>query len=243
LKPCEFVALAFFECRLALIFPFLRLQRPKLAAHIAMIAAISGEIDAWVALVLGAILDTDATEATMEMYLSLIGTAPRKAAILGAARISLDEERNATLISILKGAKIDARNDLVHGAWAIADDEPDALLLEDHRNRVRILFSGPSWSQFLIDTHGLDPAVAGQMMHEYMAAKKTAIERVLVEPLVYRASDFEDIEKQMVLAMTNLMHFYYRTIHDKQMQARKRLDERAANQAVTPPSATNPQVP
>ena len=82
----------------------------------------------------------------LQMYLSLIGGAQRRAVLRAAAEGGLDTEHLALFNVMMKAIKPigERRNDFAHGLWGISDELPDALLwdsadtnLEDYERGLR----------------------------------------------------------------------------------------------------------
>jgi hypothetical protein len=217
------------------------LQRPRLAAHIAVIAAIGGEIDLWLALVLIEILESEASEATVAMYLSIINSGVRKEVIRAAANAKLDQSERKELEDLLKLAKSDTRNDLVHGSWGIASDEPDALLLDDHRFRLRTAYTGHSVVEFLKETWGRTPA---QFLDTFTRFCNTAVENEKVvssKRLIYREDDFIAVEKAMKNVVIALSNFKFGLMERRSKALRQRLSlPETYPTAPVPPNQINP---
>lgn len=83
--------------------------------------------------------DQVSTKAGQLQYLALSGSQARKAALLSAAKCRLSEEDYAELIKLHKKASNGngPRNSVIHGTWAITEDEPDGMLLCDPAEYVK----------------------------------------------------------------------------------------------------------
>src|SRR5271169_6872313 len=118
--------------------PFAPRNRPELAVHFAEIATISSYVDIELGILLSILLGTEA-EIGVEMYLSLAGSAPRKAIFQTVAAQRLTKEGQDALTELHKKIKTaqDQRNNVIHGSWATVDDLPDALILCNIPDAIR----------------------------------------------------------------------------------------------------------
>ena len=118
--------------------PLAAISRPKHGTLIACIASLSGTLERELGGILGDVLEIHSKQA-LAMYLALSGTQARKSALLAAAKLRIGGEDYAELVKLYKTihSKALERNNVIHGAWALSDDEPDSLLLGDSAEYVQ----------------------------------------------------------------------------------------------------------
>jgi hypothetical protein len=166
------------------------LKRPELGAWIACIASLSGMLERSIAGILGDIMETHSKQA-LAMYLALSGSQARKSALLAAARLHISEDEYAELVKVYKkvGETAGERNDVIHGAWAIHDSCPNALLLCNPN--AYVLFESAA--------HELTKVVTVFPENEETMAlfRKRLLEVNFPSYLIYETDDFYAIAKKL----------------------------------------------
>jgi len=106
--------------------------RPELAVFVARVAIGWSDVERRLGSLLVKLLGADARTG-MKMYRALSGAASQKAVLRAVARDRLNSEALQRLEVILSEFKKVAglRNNVIHGAWEISDDHPDALVWQD----------------------------------------------------------------------------------------------------------------
>lgn len=167
------------------------LERPKLAAHIAVISAQWNEIEARIAAMLAALLGTEAKTA-VTIFLALQNDGAKRAAIDAICSLKLPPDDVAMFQTIQQkiGKRYTDRNRAVHGAWGISPKYPDQLLWADTREVTL----------FHVTMMGL-PGPKNQEKRRKLNLKQ---QQTL---LVYSEQDFLDIEARIKSAYDELCVF------------------------------------
>ncbi len=169
--------------------------RPKLAAHIGTIAAMWSQIELQLGILLALILQADAQIATA-MYMRLKSETVRLAAIEAVAEEKLTddllEEYNTLGEKIRKTGS--QRDTIMHGLWAIPDDNPESLVLIDPREFV-------TWASRAIGAHAKrsEGRGAGRAYIHRTAPFESALE--------YKESDFIDIQNRISELLKEIYKF------------------------------------
>lgn len=183
------------------------LERPALGAMIACIASLGGTLEREFAGILTDVMEEHSKQA-LAMYLALSGSQARKSALLAAAKLRISEEDYTELIKLYKkiGNKAWERNIVIHGAWAIEESFPDALLLCDPGEYAQ--FEAAAFD--LANT----PSVGGiGLADEYIFHQKLqAIEYPAYT--IYKREDFIDIIDKLA-ALLLLVHQFRSKLRTK----------------------------
>lgn len=118
------------------------LQRPALAAHIATIAHMWTHIDCLFGVLLTVLTGTEA-HTSMTIYSSIVNSGARIDILRTLAKSKLDQESCKQLTSILQDYRklSGARNNMIHGLWAISDEIPEQIFLINPIWHLNILAS------------------------------------------------------------------------------------------------------
>jgi hypothetical protein len=171
--------------------PEVLLERPLLAAHIAVISGLWNEIEARTGALLAALLGPEAKTA-ITIFVSLQNDGARRAAIDAICSLKLSPNDFLKFQTIQKaiGQRYGERNRAVHGAWGISPKFPDKLLWCDVREVM------------LFHVNMMDLAGPGK------AAERRKLNMQQQQSLlVYGEKDFIDIETRIVAAYADLCEF------------------------------------
>lgn len=115
------------------------LQRPKLAPHIGVISQYWNEIDARIGVMLAAVLGSEA-KLGIAIYYAITNDGAKRAALDAIARQKLLPNQREEFQKILSeiGQRYGDRNQVVHGAWGISNEYPNALLLADIKETMAL---------------------------------------------------------------------------------------------------------
>jgi len=125
--------------------PFIILERPALAPYVIGVITAWSHTEVALGRILAHILHTESSVG-LQMYLSLVGGAQRRAVLRGAAERGLTGKDLSLFNVVMKAIKPigERRNDFAHGLWGIAEELPDALLwdsadtdLEDYEKGLK----------------------------------------------------------------------------------------------------------
>ena len=115
-------------------------ERPGLAAHIAVISAMWNEIEARVGTLLAAVVGPAEAEMVISVFLAVKNDAARRATIDTVMRLKTSQADQTRFQEIMTavGRRYDERNTIVHGAWGISPEYPDAILWCDVRDTMMV---------------------------------------------------------------------------------------------------------
>ena len=189
--------------------PFAPLARPRLGAHIACIASLGGALERALGGILGDIMETHSEQA-LAMYLALSGSQARKSALLAAARLRLTEDDQAELVKLYKKIfkSTGGRNNVVHGAWAVSDDYPNALLLCDTTGYVQ--YEAAIFDVVRLQLSGDESTLLKR--GEESVSKFNALPPPQYE--VYEQQDLKDIAVKLTKTL-NLLNAFRQKLHSK----------------------------
>ncbi|MSP76267.1 MAG: hypothetical protein EXR12_09040 [Rhodospirillaceae bacterium] len=110
------------------------LQRPELAAHIALISAWWNEIEARISAFLAALAGGEA-ETVISVFLAIKNDGAKRSTIDTISALKLSPDDYVRFQAILKriNERYSDRNTIIHGAWGISPRYPDKLLWSDIR--------------------------------------------------------------------------------------------------------------
>jgi hypothetical protein len=112
-------------------------DRPELTSRIGRCIAIWAQVDNEIGNLFAILLGT-ASDAALEVFLSLRRAASQRDSLAAAAKFKLRGEDLETFDALLKvyGSLENQRNALAHGCFGICDDDPSLLLWIDIRDHV-----------------------------------------------------------------------------------------------------------
>ena len=165
-------------------------ERPILAAHVGIIAALWAHVEYRLALLMALILHIDA-EVAMVMYAPVRSEAARLAIIEAIVKDRLSEERLTEFQKLRKRVKStgDERDKIVHGLWGIPENVKDSLIWYDGTKSVE-------------QVSGIISRLARTEKKTYKPPK-----RGLMTALEYKVSDFIDIEKRIQERIAEIVMF------------------------------------
>lgn len=180
-QPVHFTRAIHFE-----FVPDAVLQRPELAARIAVISGLWNEIEARIASFLSALAGGDAT--VISVFLAIKNDGAKRSTIDTISELKLSPDDHTRFQAILKliGERYSDRNKVIHGAWGISKEYPDKLLWADIRETTLLHIS----------VMNLSPG-------ERVAALIKAQKKISV----YGMADFLEIEKRLMAAYEELRTF------------------------------------
>jgi hypothetical protein len=116
------------------------LSRPELVSHLVVINQMWAEIDNLLGVLLAVMTGAEAKSA-ITIYNALVSGPVKFEALKAVAMYKLNSDQLKVLEKILTNCRkiSKERNDIVHGRWAISDDDKDVLFLIDTRWGLRSL--------------------------------------------------------------------------------------------------------
>jgi hypothetical protein len=114
-------------------------ERPELAALIGECIAFCSQVEAYLAIMLGAIMKTE-TGISAAVFLSIRNSKAQREALTAAAQVGLQgrELEMFSAIAIISQSIDNQRADLAHGIFALSEDLPDDLLWMDSKDYTRL---------------------------------------------------------------------------------------------------------
>jgi hypothetical protein len=114
-------------------------ERPELAAIIGECIAFCSQVEAYLAIMLGAIMKTE-TGISAAVFLSIRNSKAQREALTAAAQVGLDgrELEMFSAIAIVAQSIDSQRTDLAYGIFGVSEDLPDDLLWMDPKDYTRL---------------------------------------------------------------------------------------------------------
>lgn len=167
------------------------LQRPQLAGYIGAISNSWNDIDARIGVFLAALLEAEAIT-VITIFTDLKSDIAKRSLINSVIGIKLTTAQKTQFEKILTiiGSRYDERNRVIHGAWGISQEFPDALLWSDIRETTNL-----AAELMRLNAVGDIPGQHAAMLRQQ---KKT---------LVYKQNDFIDMYNRLVDAFNELDAF------------------------------------
>ena len=111
--------------------------RPDLAVRVAVISGIWGQIERDLGMLLAAMIGAEA-RTVVGMYLSLVSAPAQRASIEAVASLKLGDIQQASLKRILRKVadKAKERASVIHGAWGVSANYPNALIWADPKDII-----------------------------------------------------------------------------------------------------------
>lgn len=207
--------------------PMAALARRDLGALIACIASLSGTLERVLAGILSDIMEAHSKQA-LAMYLALSGSQARKSALLAAAQLRISDEEYNELVKLYEkiGKNARERNKVIHGAWAVSDDCPTALLLCD----------SAEYSQY---EAGMYEVIAIQLSQDYATLQERGAAAMskydALERLQYEVYEKEDL-REIAVRLGNLINLVNALRRRLQLKYRWQSPEHAARRVgIRPP--------
>jgi hypothetical protein len=172
-------------------YPDAILQRPTLAPYIGRIAAHWNELEAQMAVLLAALLGSEA-KTVISVFLALKADVAKKTTLDTVTELKLppaDLEKFREIQKTL-GRRYSERNTAIHGAWGVSPEYPDKLLWSDIRDSTAMLTDIMPLS---------DPSKRAERIARMLEQQKRL--------MVYEERDFQDIVARMKAAITELGDF------------------------------------
>jgi hypothetical protein len=135
------------------------IERPELAGIIGECIAFWSQVEAYLAILLGAIMKAQ-TGITAAVFLSIRNSRAQREALNAAAQVGLrDRELEMfSAISIVYQSLDSQRTDLAHGIFALSEDLPNDLLWMDSKDYTRLHIE--NWAEV-----AKRPTLAGILSH------------------------------------------------------------------------------
>jgi hypothetical protein len=161
-------------------------ERPTLAARIGIIAAIWAEIEVHLALLFGALSETESRHG-LEMYFAIVSTTARIDAMAAVARRCLPVDAMNAFEALLKEVRARARerNRIVHSSWGISLENKDILISVTQEDYVQSFYNMPHTDE-----------------------KARAHGEIYSNPMAYSMTDFSEIERRLMAAQLRIMNFW-----------------------------------
>jgi len=179
----------------------------------AVISAMWNEIEARVGALLAALVGAGEAETVISIFLAVRNDAAKRATIDTVVRLKMSEADQTRFQAIMKevGRRYDERNIVVHGAWGISREFPDAILWCDIRETTML--------------HVEMMTVTEDRRTATLLASQRKI-------MVYRAADFQAIEDRITATYDRLREFS-KPIMERGFGTRAKID--------LPPTLLRPQ--
>jgi hypothetical protein len=171
--------------------PVSLLQRPQLAARIAMISATWNDIEARIAAFLAALSGNEA-QTVISIFLALRIDSAKRSAIDTISVLKLSTADHDRFQQVLKelNKRYGERNTMVHGNWGISEKYPNKLLWADIRDTT------------IMNTNMMK--LVGDQHAKERRAMLVAVQKKFV---VYGEEDFIKISDRMIVAYDELRDF------------------------------------